>query len=110
MGQNAGSQAHGNPLYTLRQQQRKLGWQRNGFLLATIVGHLPKCGPGIEQNHLRKFGQTGLDITRSGGRIPGTNIPPIPLCFDQKILLAQANQGISNRSVSVGVVLHGLTD
>ena len=110
MGQNAGGQAHRNALHTLRQQQRKLGWQRNGFLLATIVGHLPERGSGIEQNHLRKFGQTGLDITRSGGRIPGTNIPPIALGFDQKILLAQANQGIPNRSVSVGVVLHGLTD
>ncbi len=110
MGQNAGGQAHRNPLHTLRQQQRKLGWQRNGFLLATIVGHLPQRGSGIEQNNLRKFGQTGLDVSRRRRRIPGTNIPPVALGFDQKILLAQANQGIPNRSVSMGVVLHGLPD
>ena len=103
-------EAHGNTVRALRQQQRELDRQRNGFFIAAVVGAHPLGGLAVE-NHLKgEFRETRLDITTRGGIVAREDIAPVALAVDQQVLLTQLHESVLDRRIAVRVVLHRLAD
>jgi len=110
MGEDLGGKAHGNSVDALGQEQREFCWQHHRFLLPAVIGEFPFGGLGIEKDLQGEFRQARFDITGSRGTITGENIAPVSLGIHQQLLLPQLHQGIPDRSISVGMILHGLPD
>ena len=110
MRKDFGRKTHCNPFHTLCQQKRKLDRQCNRFALSPIIGKLPLGRLRIEDYFQGKLGKSSFNVSSSGGTVTGTHITPIALSLDEKVFLTQVHYRISNRGVTVRVVLHGLTD
>ena len=110
MGQDLGVQTHRNTLYALRQQQRELHRQMDRLVLAAVIGFHPLGGLGIEGRLQGEFGEARLYITRCGGSVTGKYIPPVTLAVNEQVFLAQLDQRVADRGITVRVILHSLTD
>ena len=106
MRQNLACQTDRNPFHPLRQQQRELDRQGYRLLVPPIIRRLPSRGLGVENDLQRKGRQPGFDVTRGCRRVPGQDIAPVPLAVNQQVFLPELHQGIADRSISVGMVLH----
>ena len=98
--------AYRNALRTLSQKQRKLDGQRDWLFVTAIVGNFPLCGLGVEDSLKRELGETGLNISWSGGPVSGKNVSPVALAIYQQVLLAHLHQSVTDGGVTVGMELH----
>jgi hypothetical protein len=103
-------EAHRDTLYPLRQQQRELHGQRDGFLVAAVIGEHPLRGLGIKHHVEGELAEPGLDVTRRGGHVAREDVAPVALRVDEQLLLAELHEGVADGGVAVGVVLHRLAD
>ncbi len=103
-------EAHRDTLYPLRQQQRELHGQRDGFLVAAVIGEHPLRGLGIEHHVEGELAEPGLNVTRRGGHVAREDVAPVALRVDEQLLLAELYEGVADGGVAVGVVLHRLAD
>ncbi len=55
-----------------------------------------------------EFREPRFDITRCSSSITGEYVSPVTLHIDEQVLLPKLNQCISDRGISMGVILHGL--
>ena len=110
MRQYLGIQSDRNTFHALRQQQRELNRQVNRFVLTAVIRLHPLGSLGIKNGLQRKLGQPCLDITRSCRAITRQYISPVSLAINEQILLAELNKGITDRSITVRVILHSLTN
>ena len=108
--QNLGCQSHRNAFHALRQQQRKLDGQRDGFAFAAIVRQLPFGEVGVEQHFQPEFAQPRLNVARRRRTVAGAHIAPVALRVEQQVFLPHVHNRVVNRSVAVRVVLHRLPD
>ena len=106
VGQHLRRQTHGDALCALCQQQRKLHGQRDGFLVAAVVGHLPFGGLRVEHHVEGKLRQASLDVSWGGGARSRQDVAPVALRVDEQFLLAQLHQGVADTGVAVRVELH----
>ena len=105
---NLGGQTDGNPFHSLSEEERKLDGKRDGFFVSSVVGSLPFGGLRIEHHIEGKFRETRFDVTRSSCPVAREDVPPVSLAIYQQILLSELHQGIADRSIAVGVELHGV--
>ncbi len=56
-----------------------------------------------------KLRQACFNVPGSSRAVAGVNISPVSLGIDQKFFLSKLYQCITNGSITVGVVLHGVT-
>ena len=109
MGKDLGRKPNGNSLRSLRQQKGELNREGNRFLVSAVVGCRPIGYLGAE-DHLQGKGVNLASMYRGRRRSrPSANCPS-SLGVNQQILLAKLYHGISNRGISVGVILHGVAD
>ena len=109
VGQDLRRQTHGDAVGALRQQQRELDRQRDGFLLAAVVGQHPLGGFLVEDHFGGELRQARLDVTPRGGLVAREDIAPVTLAVDQQVFLPQLHQCVLDRRIAVRVVLHGLS-
>ena len=110
MRQNLRGQAHCDPFHSLCQKQWKLYGQRYGFSFSSIVGKLPIRGLWIKNHIQGKLRQSSFDVSCSSSTIASTHITPVALRLNQQVFLAHIDYRISYGSISMGVVLHGLSN
>ena len=109
VGQDLRRQTHGDAVGALRQQQRKLDRQRDGFLLAAVVGQHPLGGFLVEDHFGGELRQARLNVTPRGGLVAREDIAPVTLAVDQQVFLPQLHQCVLDRRIAMRVVLHGLS-
>ena len=109
MRQNLGRQTYGNTLGTLCQQQWEFHRQGDRLFVATIVGHLPVGGLGVENSIEGKLAQSCLNISGSSSSVARQDVTPVTLCVDEQVLLSHLHQCVTNTGVAVGVELHGVS-
>ena len=110
VGQNLRGQTHGDAVGALRQQQRELDGQRDGLLVAAVVGAHPLGGLAVEDHLEGEFREARLDVTARRGFVAREDVAPVALAVDEQLLLPQLHERILDGGVAVGVVLHGLAD
>ena len=110
VGQNLRGKSHCDALGTLRQQQRKLHWQRNRFFVAAVVTELPLGSFRVEHHVEREFRQPRLDVSTSRRVIARQDVSPVSLRIDQQVFLPQLHERVLDGSVAVGVELHRVAD
>ena len=89
VGQDLRRKTYGNTLHALGEEQRELDGQVDRFLLATIVGKLPRGNLIVEHHLERKFRKARLDVTGCSCRITCEDIAPVALAVDEQFLLSQ---------------------
>ena len=109
MGQNLRGKTYGNTIGTLCQEQRELNRERYRLLLTTIVGQHPLRSLLVIYHIEGKFRQASLDISCCRSLITRKDITPVTLHIDKQTLLTKLHQGILDRGITVGVILHSLT-
>ena len=87
----------------------ELDREGNRFLVSAVVGCRPIGYLGAE-DHLQGKGGQSRSMYRGRRRSRPSANCPVPLGVNQQILLAKLYHGISNRGISVGVILHGVAD
>jgi hypothetical protein len=92
------------------EQQRQLGRQHDGLLVAAVVGGDELGEVGIEQLRGGEIRQAALDVARRGGGIAGVDVAEVALAFDQVAAVDQRDQRVADGGVAVRVVLHGVAD
>ena len=105
-----GGHAYGNSLCSLCKQERKAHREFGRFLVASVVGSHPMGDLRIEDHFLGEFAEAGLDVPRGSVAVTGEDVTPVSLAVDQQTLLAQLDQGSQDGSVTMGMVLHRLSD
>ena len=110
MRQDLRVQTDRDTLHTLSKEQRELNRQMNRLVLTTVIGLHPLGGLGIEDCLQRELGEARLNITRSRSSIACEDVSPVTLTVNEQIFLAELDECVSDRSITVRVVLHGLTD
>ena len=108
VGQNLRRESHGNSLSSLSQQQREFSRQRDGLLVAAVVGELPFGGLRIEHHVERKLRQACLDVSRGSGAVAREDVSPVSLRVDEQVFLSHLHQGVADGGIAVGVELHGV--
>ena len=106
VGQYLARQTYGDAFGALRQQQRELHRQRDGLLVAAVVGEFPFRRLGVEHHVEGKLRQTRLDVTSGSSVVAGEDVAPVTLTVDQQILLPQLHQRIFDAGVAVRMKLH----
>ena len=79
------------------------------LFFASIVGHHPLCGFGVEDRIQSKLAQSCLYVTWCGCAVASENVSPVTLAVYEQVLLSQLHKCISDAGITVRVVLHGLT-
>ena len=110
VGQDFSGKPYGDPFCPLCEEQGELHGQGERFPFSTVIGELPFRSLGVEGHFEGEAGEAGLNVAGRGGAVAGEDIPPVALGIYQEVFLAEVDQGIADRSVAVGVVLHGLSD
>ena len=100
------TQAHGNALGALCQQQGELHGQRHRLLVAAVVGEFPLRRLRVEDHVEGELRQSGLDVTAGGGIVARQDVTPVSLAVDEQVLLSQLHQRVLDGGVAVGVELH----
>ena len=114
--QDGGGEAHGNAVRAQHQQERYLGRQIDGLLLASVVVGHELGGLLVEHLLARKVGELALDVTRGGVRHAGVDGAEVSLAVDEIAvalapeLVRQDHDRVANRGVAMRVVLHGVAD
>ena len=108
MRQNLGTEAYGYTLHSLGKEQREFHRQSHRLLLAPVVTGHPLGDFRRERGLDSKLRQSRLDVTRCGRRVAGQDISPVSLSIYEKFLLSELHESISDRGVSVRVILHGI--
>ena len=103
-------QTHGDPFHPGCQQQRELDGQCLRLLVATVVALQPRRRLRVEEDLGTEFAEPDLDVTRSGRPIPGKDVPPVSLAVQQQVLLSDLHHGVTDGSIPMRVVLHGVAD
>ena len=131
MRQDASGHTYSDTVAAQHQQTWQFGGQDHRFdLSAVIVGN--ECGDVIvEHRFVSEFGQTAFGVTSGGGGAAGEDIAEVSLLhdevgdvqefsfflsglavavtvFDHAALVGKDYQRISNGSVAVGVIVHGV--
>ena len=110
MRQDLGRKTDGNTLDTLCEKQRELDREVDRFRLATVVTPLPRGDLVVICHFERKLRESRFDITWSSCRVASEDVTPVSLTVDEQVLLSELHKGIANRSITVRVILHGLSD
>ena len=108
MGQYQRRETCGDTACSLREQQGEFHRECHRFLLAAVVGGSPLGHLGVEQSVERERRKTCLDISAGGRGGSGEDVAPVTLGLHQEFLLSQLHERAVNRSVAVGVILHGV--
>ena len=108
VGKNLSTHAHGDTLCSLCQEERKFHGQGNGLAVASVVGQFPFRRLGVEQNVKGQFGESGLNVSGSGGSVAGEDVAPVTLRIDEEFLLPHLYERIAYAGIAVGVKLHGV--
>src|SRR5512133_30531 len=108
MWKNFGCQSYSNPFYALCQKQGKFYRQRDWLFIPAVIRQFPESSSWIEDYFESKFRKPGFNISRCGRTVSGIYVSPVTLRINQQIFLSQLNQRITNRSITVRMVLHGL--
>ena len=82
----------------------------NRLILTAVITLHPFGRLGVEDGLEGELTESRFDVTRRRSPISGEDVSPVSLTIDKQIFLAKLHQGIADRSISVRVVLHGLTD
>ncbi len=108
--QHARAQAHGDAFRAEHQQQRQLGGQRDGFLVAPVVAG-DRLGELVVENLVaREVGQAALDVARGRRRVAGVDVAEVPLPLDEVTLLLQHDERVGDGGVAVRMELHAVAD
>ena len=110
MRKDLGGQADSDTLSTLRQEQRELHGQCYGLIGRAVVGLLPRGDAVAVDCFVGESRELRLDVSACSSGVTGEDIPPVPLRIDEEALLSELDEGIIDRGVTVGVVLHRLPD
>ncbi len=108
--QNFGGQTNRDSFHTLSQQKWKLNRKGDRFFFPSIVAHLPVGGLTVEEDLDGKFTETGFDVSGSCCTVTCAVVSPVSLGIDEQIFLPHVHHGFINRSITMGMVLHGLSD
>ena len=108
VGQYLRVQPHGDAFHALHQQQGKLDGQRDGLLVAPVVGEFPLRHLGAEHRFEGKLRKPRFDVTFRRRVVARQDVAPVALRVDKQILLPQLHQRILDGRVAVRVELHGL--
>ena len=103
-------QAHGNPFHPGSEQQRELDGQRLRLLVTAVIALQPRCRLRVEEDLFAEFAEPNLDVTRSGSAVPGEDVSPVSLTVQQQVFLSDLHHGVTDGSIPVRVVLHGVAD
>ena len=110
MRKDLGGQADSDTLSTLRQEQWELHGQCYGLIGRAVVGLLPRGDAVAVDSFVGESRELRLDVSACSSGVTGEDIPPVPLRIDEEALLSELDEGIIDRGVTVGVVLHRLPD
>ena len=109
VGRDIGGHAHGDAAGAVDQQVGEPGGEHLGLLPGLVKVGVPVHSIllNVPQHFIRQLGQPGLGVTVGGGGI-AIHGAEVAVAVHQHIphgeVLGQANQGVVNRLVSVGVV------
>ena len=109
VGKNLGRQSHGNAFRTLCQQERKLHWQGDRLFVSAVVAELPFGGFGIEHGVEGKLRQACLYVSGCCRTVAGEDVSPVALRVHEQVFLSHLHQGVTDRCVTMGVKLHGMS-
>ena len=110
MRQDLAGETDGDPFGTVGENEGELRRQGDGLLVAAVVAGGPGGRLGIEEDLVGEFREAGLDVARRGGGVAGEDVAPVPLGVDDEFLLPHVDEGVADRLVAVGVVLHRVAD
>ena len=80
------------------------------FFLASVITEHPFGCFRIEDSFQCELAQACLNITRSRSAITSKDISPVSLTINQQVFLPELNECIANRSITMRVILHGLSN
>ena len=110
MRKDLGGQSDSDTLSTLRQEQWELHGKCYGLIGRAVVGLLPRGDAVAVDSFVGESRELRLDVSACSSGVTGEDIPPVPLRIDEEALLSELDEGIIDRGVTVGVVLHRLPD
>ena len=108
--QHLAGEADGDALDALGEQQREFHRQRVRLLAAAVVAGQPVGGLRVEDDLVGELREAGLDVSRGGRAVAGEGVAPVSLGVDEQVLLAEADDGGTDRLVAVRVVVHRVSD
>ena len=108
--QNARRHSDRNAFCAEHQEQRQFAGQRDRLFVASVVARNEFSDLVVENFVARQFRQTAFDVTRSGSRIARENVSIISLAFDEITLVRQDHERVADRSITVRMILHRVTD
>ena len=94
----------------MSQEQGELHWQGYWLIGRPIIGLLPRCDTVAVDGFESKGGELSLDVSACSSGVPSEDIPPVTLRVYEEALLSELNEGIIDRGIAVGMVLHRLPD
>ena len=94
----------------MSQEQRELDGQSYWLIGRPIVGLLPRCDTVAVDGFEGKGGELGLDVSACSSGVSGEDVPPVTLRVYEEALLSELDEGIIDRGIAVGMVLHRLPD
>ena len=109
MGRDVGGHADGNALAAVDQEVREPAGQDAGFLLGLVKVGVPVDGILVDvgEHFHRHLAHTGLGVPVSSGGV-AVHRTEVTLAIHQRVaegeILSQANHGVVDRRVAVGVV------
>ena len=110
MRQHPRAQSDGDALRAEQQEERQLGRERDGFLIASVVAG-DRLGEFVVENLVaREVGQAALDVARGRRRVARVDVAEVPLPFDEVAFLLQHHERVGDGSVAVRMELHRVTD
>ena len=110
VGQHLAGEADGDAFDPLGEEQGELDGKGNRLVVAFVVGFGPEGGLGIESGFQGELRKPGLDVTGGGGGIAGDDVAPVALHVDEELFLAEADEGVGDAGIPVGMILHRVAD
>ena len=110
MRQNLGGHSDADAFGALGKKQRETHRKLGRLLVTPVVAAHPMGNLRVENHFLGELAEPCLDVTRRGIGISREDITPVSLAIHGESLLSELNQCSKNGGISMGMVLHSLSD
>ena len=110
MGHDLGCHTHSDTIAAQHQQTGDLHRKNDRLLTSAVVG-IDKFRDLIRKQDLSaQRRKTALDITGCGSGTAGKNVSEVSLFGDEILFVCQNHHGIADRGITVGMIVHGVSD
>ena len=110
VGKNMGGHAHRNAVRPHHEEGRNLRGERDGLLVAPIVGVLHLRDLAVEHDIAGEGSESAFDVARGGGGVARVDVAEVPLAIDEESLVGEHHQSGADGGVPVWMVLHRVAD